>query len=176
MSLSDPTEALPRLAGEAVTLRPTTLADVPALVEIVQAPGVWERWGNVPASEFITDLESDEAHLFTIEIDTGTAGLVQFYEEDDRRYYSASIDIFLAPRFHRRGLGPDAIRTLARYLFEVRGHHRITIDPAADNLNAIAAYRKVGFRPVGIMRRYERIPADEWHDGLLMDLLREELT
>jgi RimJ/RimL family protein N-acetyltransferase len=33
-----------------------------------------------------------------------------------------------------------------------------------------------GFRPVGILRRYER-DADGvgWHDGLLMDLLAEEL-
>jgi aminoglycoside 6'-N-acetyltransferase len=32
----------------------------------------------------------------------------------------------------------------------------------------------VGFKPVGVMRQYER---DEtgWHDGLLMDLLTAEL-
>jgi hypothetical protein len=32
------------------------------------------------------------------------------------------------------------------------------------------------FRPVGIMRRYERGPDGRWHDGLLMDLLPEDLT
>ena len=73
-------------------------------------------------------------------------------------------------------MGPDAIRTLARYLFEVRGHHRLTIDPAASNARAIAAYAKVGFKPVGIMRVYERGPDGTWHDGLLMDLLRDELA
>jgi aminoglycoside 6'-N-acetyltransferase len=50
------------------------------------------------------------------------------------------------------------------------------IDPAADNAAAIACYRKVGFRPVGIMRQYERGPEGEWHDGLLMDLLAAELS
>ena len=34
---------------------------------------------------------------------------------------------------------------------------------------------KVGFRPVGVMRRYERGPDGEWHDGLLMELLAEDL-
>jgi aminoglycoside 6'-N-acetyltransferase len=29
---------------------------------------------------------------------------------------------------------------------------------------------------VGIMRLYERGPDGTWHDGLLMDLLRDELT
>ena len=66
--------------------------------------------------------------------------------------------------------------TLARYLIRVRGHHRVTIDPAADNERAIRAYGRVGFRPVGIMRAYERGPDGAWHDGLLMDLLADDLT
>jgi aminoglycoside 6'-N-acetyltransferase len=74
------------------------------------------------------------------------------------------------------GIGPDAIRTLARHLFEERGHHRLTIDPAVANDRAIRAYERVGFRPVGIMRAYERGADGVWHDGLLMDLLRDELN
>lgn len=89
-------------------------------------------------------------------------------------YRHASVDVFLATSHHGRGLGTEAIRLLARHLFEDRGHHRLTIDPAADNAAAIRAYEKAGFRPVGIMRGYERGPDGAWHDGLLMDLLREE--
>jgi aminoglycoside 6'-N-acetyltransferase len=55
------------------------------------------------------------------------------------------------------------------------GNHRFTIDPAAHNIAAIRAYEKVGFRPVGIMRKYERAPDGTWHDGLLIDLLADEL-
>ena len=65
---------------------------------------------------------------------------------------------------------------VCRYLFDERGHHRITIDPAADNVHAIAAYEKVGFRKVGVMRRYERGPDGTFHDGVLLDLLPEELV
>ena len=56
-----------------------------------------------------------------------------------------------------------------------RGHHRITIDPAAANSRAIRCYTGVGFRPVGVMRQYERGGDGRFHDGLLMDLLRGEL-
>ena len=66
------------------------------------------------------------------------------------------------------------MRTLARHLFDDHGHHRIEIDPAADNAAAIRAYTKVGFRPVGITRRSERGADGTWHDGLLMDLLADE--
>ena len=75
-----------------------------------------------------------------------------------------------------RGIGPDASRTLAAHLIDERGHHRLTTDPAADNSRAIAAYEKVGFRPVGRLRRYQRMPDGRWIDGLLMELLAEELV
>jgi len=45
----------------------------------------------------------------------------------------------------------------------------------ADNAAAIRCYSKVGFKTVGIRRRSERGNDRTWHDGLLMDLLAEEL-
>ncbi len=58
-----------------------------------------------------------------------------------------------------------------------RGHHRLVIDPAADNEAAIRCYAAVGFRPVGVLRRYERdVDGAGRHDGLLMDLLAEDLA
>jgi aminoglycoside 6'-N-acetyltransferase len=67
------------------------------------------------------------------------------------------------------------VRTLARQLFDEVGHHRLIIDPAAANERAIRCYERVGFRPVGVMRDYERGPDGSWHDGLVMDLLAGEL-
>ena len=75
------------------------------------------------------------------------AGSLQVAEEDEPDFRHAGIDLFLATDHQGRGLGPEAIRVAARYLFEVRGHHRLTIDPAAQNLRAIHAYERVGFRP-----------------------------
>ena len=68
----------------------------------------------------------------------------------------------------------QAVDTLVRFLEHDPGHHRLVIDPAADNEPAVRCHTGVGFRPVGIMRRYER-DADGvgWHDGLLTDLLVE---
>ena len=68
------------------------------------------------------------------------------------------------------------MRTLARYLVDVRGHHRLVIDPAAGNVAAIACSTAVGFKPVGLMRQSERDPDGQvWHDGLQMDLLGIDL-
>ena len=94
-------------------------------------------------------------------------------EEPDDRH--ARIDLFLDTEHQGLGLNPEAIALVARYLFEVRGHRRLTIDPAAGNIRAISAFERVGFRPVGIMREYERGHDGTWHDGLLMNLLAGEL-
>jgi len=91
-------------------------------------------------------------------------------------YRHAGIDIYLGSRFQGRGAGREAVALLARYLFEQRGHHRITIDPATANAQAIRSYTKVGFQPVGVMRQYERGDDGHFHDGLLMDLLRDDLA
>jgi len=107
-------------------------------------------------------------------VDDEVAGVLQFHEETDPGYRHAGIDITLGDRFQERGLGTRALRRLIRYLIDERGHHRMTIDPSVHNPRAIHVYEKVGFKPVGVMRKYERDIHGRWSDGLLMDLLAEE--
>jgi len=174
-----PRAAVPVLTGAAVTLRPWTEGDVARLEVILGEPSVARWWGPGPAAKAARAWLEDEGAGTTtcvIEHEGAVVGSIQFSEEDDPDYRSAGIDLFLATSAQGRGLGPDAIRTLARWLLEERGHHRLTIDPAAANARAIAAYETVGFRPIGIARRYERGTDGTFHDGLLMDLLAGELT
>lgn len=163
------------LLGERVGLRPLTETDVPVLAALFALPPVARWWSAVSEDELREYAAEQDPHAFAVVLAGATVGLVQFGEEDDPDYRHASIDVALHPDVHGRGLGADAVRTLARYLIEERGHHRLTIDPAADNEAAIACYRKVGFRPVGIMRQYERTSDGGWRDGLLMELLAEQL-
>jgi aminoglycoside 6'-N-acetyltransferase len=166
------------LRGRAVTLRPATAEDVPSLAAIRATPQVrrWWRGGDDLAAAVRADLADDDVSVYAVEHDGRVVGAIQWYAEDDPDYRHASLDVFLDPAVHGRGLGPDAIRTLVRHLIEAHGHHRFTIDPSAANSPAIRSYAKVGFRPVGVLRRYERGEDGRWHDGLLMDLLADELT
>jgi aminoglycoside 6'-N-acetyltransferase len=136
---------------------------------------VAEWWGDPDESLSDTlDPDQDETH-FMIEVDGRPVGMIQAFEETEPMYRHAGIDIALGAAWQGKGIGPDAILTLARYLIDERGHHRLTIDPAVANVNAIKAYERVGFRKVGVMRKYERGMDGTWHDGLLMDMLAEEL-
>ncbi len=163
------------LSGRHLTLRPVRPEDEPTLTEIFRDPEVAKWWGD-PAGAVSDALElSDGQSSFVVEDPAGLIGFIQCFEEGDPMYRHAHIDIALGSSAQGKGHGPEAIRVLARHLIEKRGHHRLTIDPAAHNTRAIKAYERVGFKPVGLMRKYERGPDGEWHDGLLMDMLAEEL-
>jgi aminoglycoside 6'-N-acetyltransferase len=164
------------LNGNRVRLRPVGPGDQEALTRIFTDPEVARWWGD-PARSVRDVMNPDESEsCFIIELDSKAIGMIQCTEENDPMYEHAGIDLALHSDWQGEGLGPDAIRTLAEHLIKVRGHHRLTIDPAAHNTRAIKAYERVGFKPVGVMRKYERGLDAEWHDGLLMELLAEELA
>ena len=161
------------LTGPRVTLRSTTPEDAERLNPIRNEPEVLRWWGHLEPGEMEEFVAED--HSLVIEVDGEVIGAIQFFEETDPMYRHANIDVYLTAARHGQGFGTEAVRVLARHLLEERGHHRITIDPAAANTAAIRTYEKVGFRPVGVMRLYEQGPDGTWHDGLLMELLAGEL-
>jgi aminoglycoside 6'-N-acetyltransferase len=161
------------LRGERVLLRPGRAEDVERLTEIRGEPDVARWWGDFGVEDIKREfVEANDG--FVIEVDGEVVGAIQYAEENEPMYRHAGIDIFVTSFRRGEGLGSEAIRLLARYLFDERGHHRLTIDPAASNDVAIRAYEGVGFRKVGVMRQYERAPEGMWRDGLLMDMLRED--
>jgi aminoglycoside 6'-N-acetyltransferase len=167
----------PSLTGREVVLRPIEAEDRGVLRGILSEPEVARWWAPRGAEVAVAGLYEGEGDVVCVILVGGVvAGAISFYEENEPDYRHAAIDVFLSGDFQGRGLGPDAVATLARHLFGERGHHRLTIDPALANERAIRAYEKVGFRPVGVMRAYERGPDGTWHDGLLLDLLPDELV
>jgi aminoglycoside 6'-N-acetyltransferase len=160
-----------------VQLQPLAEEHVQAVVELMAVPDVREWWGDYDADRVRRELiDDDESNYLAILLDARLVGIIGWYEEDDPDYRHAGMDISVHPDVFGTGVALDALRAVARMLIDERGHHRLIIDPNAANPRAIAAYRKLGFKPVGVMRRYERNRHGEWTDGLLMDLLADELT
>jgi aminoglycoside 6'-N-acetyltransferase len=162
----------PELHGEAVVVRPLTGADVPALLGILEEPEVAEWWRRAERER----LDERDAVTFAVTLGGVVVGCIQYSEETDPDYFSAAVDIFVSATVHGRGVGSDAMRTLIAWLIDVRGHHRFTVDPAAANARAVHVYEKLGFRPVGVLREYERVAGGSWRDALLMELLASELV
>ena len=176
--MTRPRGARAELRGRLVTLRPAVDTDADALLSILAEPEVARWWPRFDRArvlrELIAEREAEEG--FVIELDGRIVGYIQAAEEMDPEYRHASIDLFLSTESQGQGLGPDAIRALAADLIDRRGHHRITLDPVADNGHAIAAYAKVGFQAVGRLRQYQRMGDGTWADALVMEKLADELV
>ena len=159
------------LTGERLALRTPRDGDADVLTAILAEPEVARWWGTNDIASVCEDL----AAAFVIVIDDAPAGWVLCDEETTPGYLHVAFDIMLAASAQGQGYGREALRLAIRH-FIGRGHHRFTIDPAVQNERAIRCYAAVGFKPVGVMRNYERLDDGPWHDALLMDLLADELT
>lgn len=161
----------PVLAGGDLRLIPLRPEHAEPLRRIRGAPEV-ERFWDAPEPDFPLE-DEPEATRYTVMLEERVVGMVQYGEELEPKYRSASIDAFLDPDVHGRGLGTTAVRLLAEHLVRDRGHHRLEIDPAAHNAAAVRCYEKAGFTPVGVLRMAERDAHDHhrWHDALLMELV-----
>jgi aminoglycoside 6'-N-acetyltransferase len=166
-----------RLVGERVVLRAPRPGDEAIIAAIQAEPAVARWWPPDTPDELRRMLFEPDADTvpWVMEHEGRVVGYIQDWEETDPDYRHVGIDLFLATAAQGKGLGPDAIRTLAAHLIDDRGHHRLTIDPVAANERAIRAYTRVGFRPVGRMRAYQRTADGGWEDGLLMEMLADEL-
>jgi aminoglycoside 6'-N-acetyltransferase len=170
------------LVGQLVTVRPGTLNDLGPLLDVRTHDAVTRWWGPPDPPEVMIheliggDPDGGDTVLLVLEVNGEVAGGIQYSEEPDPQYRHAGIDIFVGAPWQGRGVGTEAVWLVARFLFDDRGHHRLTIDPSVENEPAVRTYLAVGFQPVGIMRRYEQGPDGSWHDGLLLDLLPEDLA
>jgi aminoglycoside 6'-N-acetyltransferase len=154
-----------------LTLRPSRGADVAALVAVLAEPAVSRWWQTTSREDILDELGSG----FTVLDEERVSGWLLVTEETEPTYRHVAFDLALATRLHGQGHGREVLRTIVRHCV-AHGHHRFTIDPAVDNAAAIRCYTAVGFRPVGVLREYERWPDGRWGDGLLMDLLARELA
>lgn len=170
LTMSPAAHSLPTLVQGELTLRPSIETDVPPLLALLADPGVAEWWGD----NTVETLTDELVGAFTILVDGAVAGILECHEETEPMFPEVSFDIMLGAGFQGRGRGRRALRLAIDY-FVSRGYHRFAIDPAAGNTRAIRCYTAVGFKPVGILRSCERAPSGGWRDGLLMDLLADEL-
>jgi len=167
---------LPTIQGSVVVLRPPEADELSRLAAELAADPEANPWWGMDARTITEWFDDPDYHVLVVETQGRAAGVIAFEEQLDPSYHAAGIDIGLIAGNVGRGVGTDALKTLAGWLLGERGHHRLTIDPAADNDRAIHVYGKIGFKPIGIARNYELGADGTWHDNLLMDMLVDDLV
>jgi acetylornithine deacetylase len=159
--------------------------DLPTLLEWFSDDRVLEWYGGRDQQYDLDDIRHEyspaalaaEGVHGCIVHDGGEAiGFVQCYEVDraatpaayllrpDDAHDVWGVDIVIAtPERWGSGIGTRVMQLLVHHLFVDRHARRVVIDPRVVNTRAIASYRKVGFREVGVL------PEQEVHEGVAWD-------
>ena len=151
-SLSDPsivytTSAFRPLRGTLTVVRAAVEADIGLLVGWHADPEIARYWDDkqFTPDEMRLRLARPQVDAYIVETDEPVGYLQAWFDSDEPD--RSGLDMFLIPTARGRGLGPDAARTLAKYLL-AGGQTRITVDPYRSNEPAIRAWTRAGFRPV----------------------------
>lgn len=147
------------MVSKGYTFRPVALDDVPLLQEWQSLPHVRRWWGD---SEPLNETELCDARVsrWIVELDGLSFAYMQDYsvhgwEEhhfDHLPAGSRGIDQYIgAPGMVGSGHGKAFIRQRMQDLFAA-GVPVIAVDPHPENKQAIAVYKKLGFRIAGAVR------------------------
>ena len=123
-----------------------------------------------------SEAEPLEQGVFVIEADRDpeAAGVVMFEAANRRSRIAHLYGLMLAPAFRGRGLAEAATRAFARHLLLDLGYHRVQLECYGFNERAIRHFERAGFVREGVKRKaYWR--HDEWVDGILFGIVREDL-
>jgi RimJ/RimL family protein N-acetyltransferase len=163
-------------------LRPATLADVDFLAELYADEDV-RPWlasaggydaGNIRKEIERFDAEPGAGGLLVIELDGEPAGALAWERVNERSRIAHLGGLAIHPDFRGRRLADEAARLLQRQLIDELGFHRLQLEVYGFNERAQRHAERAGFVREGVKRKaYRR--GDDWVDGVLYGLIREDL-
>ncbi|EPK9817647.1 GNAT family N-acetyltransferase [Pseudomonas aeruginosa] len=136
--------------------RDVTPRDLPLLRRWLEQPR-WQEWWGEPETVLVEigeAMESVDTEALIVELDGKPIAYLQSYDphlEDDHPYQdqpfgTLGVDLSIGPaEMVGKGHGPALLAQFCDMLFE-EGCPRVIIDPHPDNLSAIRAYEKAGFK------------------------------
>ena len=170
------------LEDEGFRLRRATADDLDFMVGLASHEDVEPFMAAVSAREpeaLREEIRQSEAEpqqhgCFVVEVDGIRAGVMAF-EVSNRRSRIANLrGLMLLPEFRGRGIADAAARLLVRHLIFDLDYHRVQLECYGFNERAIRHAERAGFVQEGLKRKaYWR--HDQWVDGVLFGLVREDL-
>jgi RimJ/RimL family protein N-acetyltransferase len=165
-----------------VSIRRATADDTGFLAELVTHEKVEPYLAASRArgrEEIVAEIERSEAEpeafgLFVVEVDGERAGTMHFERTNVRSRIANLGGLAIHPDFRGAQVADEAARLFQRHLFDDLGFHRAQLEIYGFNERAMRHAERAGFVREGVRRKaYWR--NDEWVDGVLYGLVREDL-
>jgi RimJ/RimL family protein N-acetyltransferase len=119
--------------------------------------------------------EPQEFGRFVIEVDGEAAGLMGFTVANRRSRIANLGSLAVHPAFRGRRVADEAARLFQQHLIHDLGYHRLQLEVYGFNERAQRHAERAGFVLEGVRRKaYWR--DDEWVDGVIYGLVREDLA
>jgi ribosomal-protein-alanine N-acetyltransferase len=151
------------LAGAGITVRDMVPADIPAVHKLEERLFPVDAW---PLHMFVDELSQPETRRYLVaeapDRIVGYAGLMCIEPIADVQ------TIAVVPEYEGRGIGSALLRELIRE-GRRRGAADVLLEVRADNPRAQQLYRRFGFEPIHVRRKYYR-------DGVDALIMRLELA
>jgi RimJ/RimL family protein N-acetyltransferase len=172
-----------RLAGERIELRRHAPENYRLYSEWYGDPEIWRltSWTAAPLSPSAVErlfedrehYQKDDSFAIHLRDDDEPIGIVSLMNVSEANA-SAELSIIVGHSEDRHhGYGAEAIAVLLDYAFGERGLNRVGLSVFEFNEDAIAVYKKLGFREEGRLRGALRRD-DVFHDAILMSILSQE--
>jgi RimJ/RimL family protein N-acetyltransferase len=174
------------IPGDGFRLRRATAGDVDFLVELATHDDVDPYLAAVRPRErdaLLEEIERSQAEprecgRFVIEVEEDgawrRAGVMGFDVANRRSRIANLGGLAVHPEFRGRHLADDAARAFQRHLLIDLDYHRLQLEIYGFNERAIQHAERAGFVREGVKRKaYWR--HDDWVDGVLFGLVREDL-
>jgi RimJ/RimL family protein N-acetyltransferase len=173
------------LSTDRLTLRPLSLADVPALGEAASDGELWEKkTTTVPRPEGFEAyvrkvLELQEAGLalpFTTVVNEGNRviGSTRYMNIDAANHRVEIGTTWIAKSWQRTFVNTDAKFLMLRHAFEVLGCNAVELRTHRLNEQSRAAIERLGAKLDGILRQHMIMPDGHIRDTAVYSIVRDE--
>ena len=155
------------LRTERLILRPWTMNDLDDFYEYARVDGVGQMAGWLPhknkeESKEILQRFIDEKKTFALEYNgkvIGSLGIEEYHENELPEFKNKrgrEIGFVLSKNYWGRGLMPEAVNTVIKYLFEIVGLDFIVCGHFTDNLQSMRVQEKCGFKHYKLVKYLTR--------------------
>lgn len=171
------------IRGEKVILREQREEDAPYFTYWFNQPQVMFQCGfEKPASEeeirktiTVSHKREDSVWYTITDLDgniIGETGLLRMFPA----WHQTDLTIIIPdPEMQHKGYGTEAIRIILDMAFKKYEMHRVSIGVVGLNTDALAFYRKIGFKQEGILEE-AYYWNNEYSDFVMMRILSQEWT
>jgi [ribosomal protein S5]-alanine N-acetyltransferase len=177
----------PDLEGAKVRLRPLTVADAPALLELRRrnedflAPREPRRpvdYLTLAAQEselreVAANRVADRGYAFGIVHRDKLVGRIALNNIVRGVFQNAYLGYFVGQEHNGQGIATDAVRAVVAHAFDDLALHRVQAAVMLDNPGSMRVLEKSGFRREGVARRYLQIDG-RWVDHVLFGVTVED--